>query len=147
MSRVPDLCRHGRKVCAECVVVTDAGRRAFDIVNAYVTFTPWEQRIRSWVALRLADGGSDGTLYDSRREAVRHQADEQLCAYFSYRGAPNGFASRTDAQLFLDYHRMAYDAGFRLPDPDDRDGGPELIMPTPREQLLLQRALLMGHPN
>lgn len=144
---MPDLCRHGRKVCADCVVVTDAGRRAHDIVNAYVAFTPWEQRVRSWVALRLADGGSDGTLYESRREAVRHQSDEKLCAYFSYRGAPNGFASRTDAQLFLDYHRMAYDAGFRLPDPDDRDGGPDLIMPTPAEQIALQRALLMGHPN
>jgi len=141
-----DLCGHGRKVCSDCVVVTDAGRRAFDQVNMHVWCTPWEQRIRSWVALRLADGGSDGTLYESRLAAVRHQSDERLCAYFSYRGAPNGFASRKDAQLFLDYHRMAYDAGFRLPDPDAPDGGPDLIMPTPAEQLLLQRALMMG-PN
>ena len=131
---------HGRRVCAECVVVTDAAKRAFDIVNSYVTFTDYSYRVRCWVALRLIDGGSDGTLYESRREAVRHQSSEQLCAYFSYRNAPNGFASVKDAQLYMDYHRMAYDSGFRLPDPDARDGGPELIMPTPGEQISLQLA-------
>ena len=139
-----DLCQHGRKVCTDCVVVTDAARRAFDIVNSYVHFTEFEHRVKCWVVLRLADGGSDGTLYESRREAVRHQSDEKLCAYFSYRNSPNGFASRKDAQLYLDYHRMAYDQGFRLPDPDASNGGPELIMPTAREQLMLQRAPWAG---
>lgn len=143
---MPDLCGHGRKICSDCVVVTDAARRAFDIVNAYVTFTDFSHRIRCWVALRLADGGSDGNLYESKRDAVRHQSDEKLCAYFSYRNAPNGFTSAKDAQLYMDYHRAAYDAGFRLPDPDDLSGGPELIMPTTQEQLMMQRQLMMG-PN
>jgi hypothetical protein len=140
---VPELCRHGRKLCSECVIVTDAARRACDIIRAYVTFVDYDTRIRSWVALRLADGGSDGTLYDSKREAVRHQADERLCAYFSFRNAPSGFASLIDAQLYMDYHRAAYDAGFRLPDPDDLHGGPDLIMPTTQEDLLWQRARLI----
>lgn len=146
----PDRCPHGCTraavdagyLCASCVIVTDAAKRAYDIVNAVVHYTDWSYRIRLWVALRLADGGSDGTLYESRREAVRHQAHEQQCAYFSYRGAPNGFASHKDAQLYLDYHRHAYDNGARLPDPDAPNGGPELIMPTPLEQVMLQRALL-----
>src|SRR5579859_6518652 len=109
-----DLCQHGRKVCSDCVVVTDAARRAYDIIQSYVVFVDWETRIRSWVALRLADGSSDGNLYESRLEAVRHQPDEYLCAYYSYRNSPNGFSSREDAELFMDYHRMAYDQGFRL---------------------------------
>jgi hypothetical protein len=41
-------------------------------------------------------------------------------------------------QLFLDYNRMAYDRGFRLPDPDDKHGGQDLIMPAPRELILGQ---------
>lgn len=141
---MPDVCAHNRRVCAECVIVTDAGRRAFDIVNAFVHFVDWDQRIRSWIALRLADGGYDGTLYESRLDAVRHQSDEKLCAYFTYRNSPNGFASREDAQLFMDYHRMAYDQGFRLPDPDEKHGGPELIIPTAREQIMMQRAFWAG---
>lgn len=144
---MPDLCEHGRRVCSDCVVVTDAARRAYDIIRAYVHFVPFEERVRSWVALRLADGGSDGTLYESRREAVRHQSDEKLCAYFSYRNAPNGFASQKDAQLYMDYHRMTYDQGHRLPDPDDRHGGPELIMPTAREQIMAQRAHWAARQN
>jgi hypothetical protein len=141
---MPDLCQHGRKVCSDCVIVTDAARRAYDVIQAYVAFVDWETRIRSWVALRLADGSSDGNLYESRLEAVRHQPDEQLCAYYGYRNSPNGFASRKDAQLYMDYHRMAYDQGFRLPDPDDKHGGPELIMPTAQEQLMLQRQAWAG---
>jgi hypothetical protein len=35
----------------------------------------------------------------------------------------------------LAYHRGAYDAGFRLPDPDALHGGRDLIMPTTPEHL------------
>jgi hypothetical protein len=126
------------------VVVTDAAKRAFDIVRGYVVFIPWDQRINSWVALRLSDGGSDGTLYDSKQAAVRHQSHEQNCAYFSYRTAPEGFSSVTDAQLYMDYHRAAYDAGFRLPDPDEASGGPDLMIPTALDEMLVQRSRLIG---
>jgi len=130
-----NLCVHGRKVCYDCVFVTDAAKRAYDIVRSYVHFVDYDTRIGSWVALRLEDGGSDGTLYSSKRDAIRHQAREFQCAYFSYRGAPEGFASQKDAAVWLEYHRQAYDAGIRLPDPDDPGGGPELILPTAQEQL------------
>lgn len=137
-------CRHGRALCSECVIVQDAGKRAFDIIRSYVVFIPWDQRVRSWVALRLADGGSDGALYESKQDAVRHQLHEMHCAYFSFRGAPKGFTSPRDAQLFLDYHRAAYDAGFRLPDPDDVHGGPDLMIPTALDEMLAQRSRLIG---
>lgn len=133
------LCKHGRVICYECVFVTDAAKRAYDVVAAYVHFVDYDTRVRSWVALKLADGSSDGTLYLSKRDAVRHQGGgEMTCAYFSYRGAPEGFGNVRDAAVWLEYHRRAYDAGMRLPDPDDAHGGPELIMPTAEEQLLGQ---------
>ena len=135
-----DRCPHGRELCSECQQVTDAAKRAFDIVNSYVAFVDYSERIGSWVAVRLADGGSDGTLYATKRDAVRHQSDEQSAAYFSYRGAPNGFATAREAAVWLEYHRRAYTAGFRLPDPDAASGGPDLVMPSPREQVALQLA-------
>ncbi len=140
-----NLCKpHGRKVCYDCVFVTDAAKRAFDIVRSYCHFVDYDTRIGSWVALRLEDGGSDGTLYPSKREAIRHQAHEQQCAYFSYRGAPEGFSSQKDAAVWLEFHRHAYDAGMRLPDPDDAHGGPDLILPTTSEQLMDQFWRLAG---
>lgn len=141
-----EKCRnHGRFVCWECVHVGDSAKRAYDIVRSYVHFVPYEDRIGKWVALRLEDGGSDGTLYDSKRDAIRHQANEFLCAYFSYRGAPNGFSNVRDVAAWLAYHRHMYDNGFRLPDPDDPGGGPEIIMPTAEEQLFDQlRRLVPG---
>lgn len=137
---MPDnLCEpHGRKVCSECMHVTDAAKRAFDIVRSYATFVDFSERVRSWVAIRLEDGGSDGTLYPSKIEAIRHQLHEQQCAYFSYRGAPEGFQNAKDAAIWLEYHRQMYAAGLRLVDPDDAHGGPDLIMPTAKEQLLDQ---------
>lgn len=143
-----NLCQHGRKVCSECVHVTDSAKRAYDVIRSYCAFVDYDTRVRSWVALRLEDGGSDGTLYDSKVDAIRHQAHEQMCAYFSYRGAPNGFTNVRDAAVWLEYHRHMYSAGMRLVDPDDAHGGPDLIMPTPAEMVYDQlRRLLPGVMN
>lgn len=108
---------------------SDDARRASDIINAYYAYVPWDQLRNSWVAIRLSDGGSDGTLYDSKRDAIRHQSDEFLCAYISLKNCPNG-VSPLEAERFLAFTRSAYDAGMRLPDPDDMHGGPEAFMPT-----------------
>lgn len=143
-----NLCaNHGRKVCSECQHVTDAAKRAFDIARSIVVFTDYETRIRGWIAFRLEDGGSDGTLYDSKKDAIRHQANEQSCGYFSFRGAPEGFASAKDAAIWLEYHRHIYSHGGRLVDPDDAHGGPDIIMPTATEQLMGQFWDLAGRMN
>lgn len=126
-------CVHDRKVCYDCAQVSDEAKRCYDIVNSYVAFMPPDQLKRSWVAIRLSDGGHDGNLYQSKRDAVRKQSNEFQCAYFSYRNSPGGFANKKEAQVFLDFNRLAYDAGFRLADPDDRSGGKELIMPVANE--------------
>jgi hypothetical protein len=135
--------RHGRVICSECVHVTDAAKRAYDSVRLHVHAAGFEERVRSWCAIRLEDGGSDGVLYASKQDAIRHQPNQFLCGYFSFRGAPNGLASYKDAAIWLAYHRHAYSRGFRLPDPDDRHGGPDLIMPSPRELVAGQLTRLM----
>jgi len=82
-----------------------------------------------WVAIRLSDGGSDGVLYDTKRDAVSHQLDEFQCAYISFRNIVAGMAPY-EAELFLNFVRRAYDAGFRLPDPDAQTGGGDLFLST-----------------
>lgn len=109
------------------VSLSDDAKRASDIINGYYSYVPWEQLKNSWVAIRLSDGGSDGTLYESKRHAVRHQADEFVCAYISLRNCPNG-VSPLEAERFLAFTRGAYDAGMRLPDPDSMDGGQDPFM-------------------
>jgi hypothetical protein len=98
-----------------------------DAINARITFSqPWEIR-NCWMAFRLADGSHDGTLYDTKQDAVKHQSDENLCAYFCFRNALGGVSPK-DCQIFLDLHRHLYDAGGRLADPDSPTGGPDLIL-------------------
>ena len=129
-------CRHGREICSECIVADDAAKRAWEQVKNIAVHTDWATRINSFVTIRLRDGYCDGTLYETKRDAVRHcGGNEQWFAFFSFRSAPDGFASPKDAAIFLAWHRLAYDRGFRLPDPDDKRGGPDLIMPDMREHL------------
>jgi hypothetical protein len=120
--------------------LADAAKRASAIVNGYITFMPWDELCRKWIAFRLSDGGSDGVLYDSKRDAVRHQSDEFLCFYQSMRNMMGG-ANERDMAIFIKWNRDAYNAGFRLPDPDDVNGGREVIMTTGRyDQAINQRA-------
>lgn len=108
---------------------SDAAKRASDAINAYRTFIPWDELKNKWIAIKLADGSHDGTLYDSKQAAVKHQLDEFLCAYICFRNLQAGSSPR-EMELFLRFNRDAYDAGFRLPDPDSRTGGPEVLMTT-----------------
>lgn len=68
-----------------------------------------------WVAIRMSDGGWDGTLYDSRPDAIRHQFYEQFCCYVMV--PPSGMTPK-EADAFISYNRNLYDAGFRMPDPE-----------------------------
>lgn len=137
-------CKHGNVLCSTCLVADDAAKRAWEQVKNIAHHTTWEERVNSIVTIRLSDGHCDGVLYESKREAVRHcHGNEQWFAFFAFRSAPNGFASPRDAGVFLEYHRQAYDNGWRLPDPDDSRGGPDMIMPTPQEHVFDQLARLM----
>lgn len=99
----------------------DVGKRAADWYNLHVAALhaqrksmadPWPRR---YIAIRLSDGGSDGEIYDTREDAIRHQVHEQFCAYFYL--VPDGITSE-DALRFIMLNRELYQRGYRLADPD-----------------------------
>lgn len=121
----PAVCRHGHRICTQCIAVSDAAKRMSDIINGLITFNdPWAIRT-TWLAIRLADGGYDGNVYATREEAINHQSDERLCAYVCMATMISG-AKALDCAIFLEFHRQAYDAGMRLHEPE----APQLIVPT-----------------
>ena len=118
-------CRHGLRICNDCIKIDDAAKRMSHDINSLVTFNnPFDLR-KCWIAVRLADGGFDGNLYATREEAIRHQHDERYCAYV-WMGNMLAGAKPLDCAIFLEYHRQAYDNGMRLHEPE----APQLIMPT-----------------
>jgi hypothetical protein len=97
--------------------------------NMHIIADP--SNIGRWVAVRLSDGGSDGIVYDYRREAIRHQLHETMCAYVKLH--PAGMSAK-EAEGILRFHRFAYDNGMRLTDPE----GPEVILPSTNEDMSSQ---------
>jgi hypothetical protein len=124
--KLPPLCKHRLRICEKCIIVDDAAKRMSHTINSLMTFNkPWEIR-NCWIAIRLADGGFDNTIYATREEAIKHQLDERFCAY-AYLGTFVGSAAKPlDCAVFLKYHRDAYDAGMHLHEPE----APQLILPT-----------------
>lgn len=122
-------CRHGRVVCSQCIVITDAAKRFSDGVNLICTFSPFAERARAWIAVKLEDGQVDLNLYPSKKIAIAHQTDEFLCAYLCLRNVMGGLSPK-DAAIWLQLHRYMYDQGTRLADPDERS----VIMPLGYDQ-------------
>jgi hypothetical protein len=114
---------HGEDCCSRSLPHTDAAKRISDAVNLHWAAQGFDCA-RRWLAVRLEDGTGGNTLYDNKRDAVRHQLDETLCAYICLTGAP---MSPCEAEIILKTHRQAYDNGFRLTDPDDMSGGRDII--------------------
>jgi len=92
---------------------SDAAKRCSDEIRLHIAMKMYGK----WVAIRLSDGGSDHTAYDTRADAIRHQLHETQCAYVK---VPRDDMPPHHAEIFLAFHRKTYDAGFRLTDPDDR---------------------------
>lgn len=113
--RNPKCARHGLVLCHKCVIVTDAAKRMSGFINAMVVFKSWEELRNGYMAFRLDDGSSDGTLYDSKPDAVKF-TDEKRHAYFCF-GSAMGGSNPRDCQIFLDLHRYAYDNGIPMAEP------------------------------
>jgi hypothetical protein len=120
------------------LVHSDEARRCSDAVNLHVSALGWEATGK-WVAIRLSDGGSDGTLYDLKRDAVKGQFHEQLCCYVSI--PPSGM-NACSAESYLALHRKMYDAGIRLVDPDAAKGGGDVLRRITRRDRSAQLARL-----
>jgi hypothetical protein len=116
----------------------ECGKRMSDVLNLHLNFHDRDELLHKWVAFKLQDGSSDGVLYDSKRDAVRHQFSEFHCAYISFRNLGGG-TNPKDCAIFLQFTRDAYDAGMRLPDPDDASGGPDAIVTTGQRDWIKHR--------
>jgi hypothetical protein len=122
---LPDLIVNGHtpRCCARTFPHSDAAKRVSDAVNLHYAAIGWDSA-KKWIAVRLEDGSGGNQLYDTKRDAIRHQLDEFLCAYLCLTGVPMNVC---EAELILKFHRQAYDNGFRLVDPDSVHGGRDLI--------------------
>lgn len=88
---------------------SDAAHRLSDAVTLAL-LADRADNVGRYLAARLSDGGTDGVLYDTRADAVRHQLHEHQCVYVLI--TPDGMTPR-DAEIVLTFWRLAYDKGFR----------------------------------
>lgn len=124
---------------------TDAAKRTSDAVNLHMLARDagwaWDNVVGKFMAFRLENGASDGVLYDTKQAAVRHQSDEFLCMYLKLHG---GGMSICEAEIMLKIHRQAYSNGFRLADPDSKNGGRDIIPRMATDKALNQIKALNG---
>lgn len=67
------------------------------------------ERHLCWVAIRLEDGRSDGDVYDSRKDAVRHTMNREKGWYYVKVGAQS--MSEREAIIVLQMARQAFKKG------------------------------------
>jgi|SRR5271166_930306 len=92
-------------------------------------------------AVALADGSSDGDLYDTRHEAIRHQHHNEK--WYAYLRVERYLMSTCQAESMLKWHREAYDKGLVFVDRDDaRLSSHELIPRLTVEDFTRQRLAL-----
>lgn len=98
-----------------------------DIVNNVRMSNDWDDIKDIWMAFKLADGSSDGTLYDSRSDAIRmttNKADRYF--FLSMRACVHGMTPKEATQV-LALTRVQSERGRYHPRTDD--GGQEPIAP------------------
>lgn len=112
----------------------NSAKRLSGIINSLVICHPIDTLIHSWIAVKLADGSYDGTLYDTRRDAVRHQQYEQQCAYINLGPVMGGMEIQA-AYAILKFTRDAYAANMTFIDPEHPTGGMDIGMPVAMEDV------------
>lgn len=103
---------------------TDAAKKVCDTYNLHKMADP-RGSIGRWFACALADGETDGVLYDSKRDAVRHQHHNES-RYTFLKVGPSSM-NVCEAEVMLGTARQLYEKGLRMSDPDARNGGPDVI--------------------
>jgi len=115
----------------------ESAKRLSDAINGLCVFVDFETLVHRWITVRLRDGFTDRTLYDSRADAVRLTTNGDPCAYLSLRFCPSGMEER-EAFAWLRLQRDAYsakDIGIRLVDPEAANGGHDFLMPICNEDV------------
>lgn len=85
----------------------DYARRCSDEVNLHATLGNYGR----FVAVRLSDGGTDGVLYDTREDAIKHQLHPEYCFYLL---VPPGGMTPLEAQVCIEFKRQAFEAGWNM---------------------------------
>lgn len=92
--------------------VTDEGKR----LSEAVTLAILSGGRGRWIAARLSDGGTDGNVYDTREDAIRHQLHEDQCCYVKV--PPAGEMPPLEATGYIEFNRRRVKAGMRMVDPE-----------------------------
>lgn len=118
---------------------SDAAKRVSDQYRLHRTALGMAA-VGRWFAVRISDGTSDGVLYDTRRDAVRHQHHNET--YYAFIAIGPYDMDVAEAEEFVSTVRTLYDANIRLTDPDHVAGGREVIPRVTREdQASLMRSI------
>jgi hypothetical protein len=108
----------------------DTAKRAQDTLLLHQTaLTKDELMAGRYAAIRIADGGSDNTVYTSREEAVRHQKNNASRCF--YPRIPLERLPIEAVDVLIWYARKVYDAGHR----EDPAFAQTLIIPNTLENL------------
>lgn len=117
----------------------DAAKRASDIYNLH-RIAGGDQNVGKIIAIRLADGTSDGVAYDNKAQAVAHQRhNERYCMFLRIRRSS---LSVCGAASLLRSARMLYDLGHGQADRDHPKGGLQVISRLTLEDAARQDAAL-----
>ena len=109
---------------------SDMAKRVSDWHNTHRQFGS-DAAIGRYIAVALADGCSDGVLYDTKRDAVRHQHhNERFYAYIAIQPASMTICQ---AESVMRTFRMVYGAKGAFVDPDHPTGGQEIVRRLTRE--------------
>jgi hypothetical protein len=92
---------------------SDAAKRVSDTYSLHRIADPYGN-IGSWIACALSDGYSDMVLYDSKRDAIRHQHHQEN--YYTFIQIVPSMMTPCEAEVMLKVARMAYDKGMRVSD-------------------------------
>jgi len=103
---------------------TDPAKRIHDTYSLHRLADPIGN-IGRWFAVAIADGTSDRVLYDSRRDAIRHQHHNEH--YYAYIQIVPSDMTLCDCEFFLSGVKKMYDARKALMDRDHHSGGLEPI--------------------
>lgn len=89
----------------------DAANRMRDAVNLHVVAGTLGVRERhlQWIAIKLEDGRSDGTVYESRKDAVKHTALKSRGWFYVKIGADS--MGEREAIIVLQQARQAFAQG------------------------------------
>jgi hypothetical protein len=101
------------------MAIQEAGQRMSDTVNNVRMSADWDDIKNGWMAFKLEDGTSDGTIYDNKNDAVwylRNKASKYF--YLTLRNCMHGMSPREATQV-LAMTRVQAERGRYNPVPDD----------------------------